>query len=145
MRFQVGPSPSSILLNDMKDQQSSSLEVTVADKGKFLTALSNEGFIVNETVPSLIGKILGTYHPYDNARAKTLYQKDPQLHLSNDKVEDPNYGPNYFWAHFDRTSVNASVGQGPLGQAVAGKEHDKGFASPQRVREYLKRTGQAPR
>ncbi|HWC78142.1 MAG TPA: hypothetical protein VG778_11800 [Blastocatellia bacterium] len=124
-----------------EEVQSSSLEICVRDRRAFLKALSREGFVVNEVVARLVGKFYGTLHPFDNARARTLYDTDPQLHLSNDRVKDPDYGPCYFWAHFDRTSVNAKVKRGPRARVASAREHEKGFASPERVRDYLQRMG----
>lgn len=120
--------------------QSSEIHVTVADKKTFLADLQNEGYEVNTVSDKLFRR---TYHPFDNASALTPRINDPQLHYANNKSNDPDFGPNYFFAHWDRASSHSREG-GPIGDAAAGASHSKGFASPQAVREYLKRTRQYP-
>jgi RHS repeat-associated protein len=120
--------------------QSSEIHVIVADKKNFLADLQHEGYAVNTLGDKLFR---GKYHPFDNASAFTPRINDPDLHFANNNANDPNFGPNYFYAHWDRASVNSREG-GPVGDAVAGASHDKGLASPQAVRQYLKRTLQYP-
>jgi hypothetical protein len=118
--------------------QSSEIHVTVANKETFLKDLQNEGFEVN----TLSDKIFrSTYHPFDNASGLTDKIKDPQIHYANNKANDPQFGPDYFFAHWDRASSHSREG-GPIGDIAAGISHSKGFASPQAVRDYLKRTRQ---
>jgi len=120
--------------------QSSEIHVIVANKKTFLADLEHEGYAVNTLGDKLFR---GTYHPFDNASAFTPRINDPDLHFANNNANDPNYGPNYFYAHWDRASVNSREG-GPIGDAAAGASYSKGLASPQAVRQYLKRTFQYP-
>lgn len=126
----------------------STLEVTVHDKGKFLGALSNEGYEVNHSIKEGIANIYARVsrgsvdHPFDSARAYTWNDSNPQLHYGNDRADNPAYGPNYFFAHWDRTSSNCAR-CGPIGQAAGGLGHGAP-ASPGQVREYYKNYGKAP-
>ena len=127
----------------------STVEVTVKNKDQFLAALSKEGYAVNsadEYVANAYARITkgSVDHPFDSARAPTLYDSDPELHYANDRANDPAYGPNYFFAHWDRTSVNCYRGCGPIGRAMSGSQHSSGPASPAQVRDYYKRTYKTP-
>jgi RHS repeat-associated protein len=127
----------------------SAVEVTVRDKDQFLTALANAGYAVNsadEYVANAYARITRgkVDHPFDSARAPTIYDSDPELHFANDRSDDPDYGPNYFFAHWDPTSVNCDFGCGVIGRATSGMEHSKGHASPAQVRDYLKRMKNGP-
>ncbi len=131
---------------DSTGRQSSDLEITVADKGKFLTALQKDpmnSFVVDSLGDEALKKAGLSWHPFNNARATTDYRSDPQLHYSNDRSNDSNYGPNYFFVHWDPTSssgrkstvvgdVRGGLGHGPRGTVG-------------QVTDYLKRTQQAPR
>lgn len=127
----------------------STVNVIVNNKDDFLGALTNAGYAVNsadEYVANAYARITkgSVDHPFDSARAPTIYASDPELHLANDRSNDPNYGPNYFFAHWDPASVNCDFGCGPIGRASSGMEHSKGAASTGQVRDYLKRIGNAP-
>ena len=84
-----------------------------------------------------------SWHPFDNARARTDYRTDPQLHYANDKSDDKNYGQNYFFVHWDPTSSNGSKST-VIGDARGGLGHGP-MAKIGDVKNYLKRTNQAPR
>lgn len=120
--------------------QSSEIHVEVRDRKEFLADLQNAGYEVN-TIGDVIAR--HKYHPFDNASALTERIKDPQLHFANNRAFDPDFGPKYFFAHWDRASSHSREG-GPIGDIAAGISHSKGFASPQAVRDYLKRTQQYP-
>jgi RHS repeat-associated protein len=127
----------------------STIEVTVRDKDQFLAALSKEGYAVNsadEYVANAYARMTkgSVDHPFDSARAPTIYATDPELHYANDRANDPAYGPNYFFAHWDPASVNCDFGCGPIGRAASGSQHSSGAASPAQVRDYYKRTYKAP-
>jgi hypothetical protein len=136
-------------INSIERIGRSTVEVTVQNKDQFLTALSKAGYAVNsadEYVANAWARITkgSVDHPFDSARAPTIYYSDPELHFANDRADDPKYGPNYFFAHWDPASVNCDFGCGPIGRASSGMEHSKGPASPAQVRDYLKRVGNAP-
>jgi RHS repeat-associated protein len=141
-------------------QQSSVIDMQIADRGKFLDALKKEGYDVNgwgdtgrkigQTVKRNLGAIAEGIvggrspvitnppdHAFDNARARTWAESDPQLHLYNDS------GGNAFQAHWDWTSSNAYQ-DGPIGNIAGGWSHGPS-ASPQRVNQYLKEIGKAPK
>jgi len=136
-------------IDQIKRIERSAIEVTVRDKDQFLAALSNAGYAVNsadEYVANAWARITkgSVDHPFDSARAPTIYYSDPELHFANDRADDSKFGPNYFFAHWDRASVNCDFGCGPIGRATSGMEHSNGHASPGQVRDYLKRIGNAP-
>jgi hypothetical protein len=96
----------------------STVEVTVRDKDQFLTALAKQGYAINsadETVTDAYARITkgSVDHPFDSARARTIYATDPELHYANDRSNNPRYGSNYFFAHWDPTSVNCYRGCEP--------------------------------
>ncbi len=127
----------------------STVEVTVKDKDQFLGALANQGYAVNsgdEYVANGYARITkgSADHPFDSARARTVYDSDPELHYGNDRANDPNYGSNYFFAHWDPTSVNCVRGCGPIGRVASGSQHSSGPASPAQVKDYYKRTYRTP-
>jgi hypothetical protein len=136
-------------INSIEAIGRSTVEVTVKDKGQFLAALTNEGYAVNtadEYVANAYARITkgSVDHPFDSARAPTIYATDPELHYGNDRANDPKYGSNYFFAHWDPASVNCDFGCGPIGRAASGSQHSSGSASPAQVRDYYKRTYKAP-
>lgn len=127
----------------------SEVEVTVKDKDQFLGALAKQGYAVNsadEYLANGYARITkgSVDHPFDSARAPTVYDSDPELHYGNDRSNDPKYGANYFFAHWDPTSVNCVRGCGPIGRAASGSQHSSGPASPAQVRDYYKRTYRTP-
>lgn len=124
--------------------QSSAIQVTVKEKGAFLDALGKAGFSINSVRDKLVAFYQGDEnHPFDNAREITKWAKDPEMHFANDKSNDPRYGPNWFFFHWDRTSSHTQL-SGLGEEKVAGEKHKLGNASPERVLEYLKRERKAP-
>ena len=120
-------------INSIEAIGRSTVEVTVQNKDQFLTALSNAGYAVNsadEYAANAWARITkgSVDHPFDSARAPTIYYSDPELHFANDHADDPRYGPNYFFAHWDPASVNCDFGCGPIGRVSSGMEHSKGPA-----------------
>jgi hypothetical protein len=132
----------------------------IADRGKFLEALGKEGYDVNtigddarklgqtvqrNAVPFLAQIFMGSSspviippdHAYDNARAQTRTDRDPQLHFYNEK------GDSYYTAHWDRTSSNGSR-EGAIGHLIGGLAHNGDWASPQRVNRFLIQTKKSP-
>jgi RHS repeat-associated protein len=154
--FNMGPDP------DSNQQQSSTIGIQIAEgkKDDFLKALKNEGYYVNGfgeeirkakdmvTTTNVLGAITSMVlgidipiipppHAYDNARARTDRESDPQLHFYNES------GSNFFNVHWDRTSSNATE-DGIIGNICGGADHGA-FASPERINEYLKRTNNHPK
>jgi RHS repeat-associated protein len=128
----------------------STLEVTVKNKDAFLKALASEGYSVNAKEESIAQersrRLRGRAdHPFDNARSLTYRDTDPELHFANDKSDNPDYGPNYFFAHWDVSSVNCLAGCGPIGRALSGPKHAEGDAKPEQVTNYYKLRPQAPK
>lgn len=113
------------------------LEMTVHDHQDFLFVLRAEGFAVNSWMEK-VSRFAGHGHRFDSARARTEYRHDPQLHLVNDRADEEDYGPNYFFVHWDAQSVYARQGS-LLGRIVAGRTHAYLTASPKEVDEYLNR------
>ena len=125
---------------------SSTIEIRVNKKDKFLAALQRDPinkFRVNALTDAGLKAIGASGHPYDNARAQTTYRSDPQLHYANDKSEDKNFGPNYFFVHWDACSSKGSKST-IVGDARGGLAHGPS-ATIANVNEYLKRTHQARR
>lgn len=127
----------------------STIEVTVRNKDDFLNALASEGYSVNSAEEGVAQEISRRErgradHPFDNARSLTYYDTDPELHFANDQADNSNYGPNYFFAHYDRSSVNCLSGCGVIGRALSGRKHAEGSASPAQVTNYYKLHPTAP-
>jgi RHS repeat-associated protein len=129
------------------------------DRPAFLEALGNQGYAVNSLAEEgrkagqeiarnplavVLNVIVGIPapsinppdHPYDNARASTTLENEPQLHFYNEQAG------NYFQAHWDRTSSNAST-QGPIGHLSGAMDHGAP-ATVQQVNNYLKKTQKTP-
>lgn len=117
------------------------LEVTVHDHDQFLAVLQAEGFAVNSWMEK-VSRWAGHGHRFDSARARTEHRFEPQLHLVNDRADEADYGPNYFFVHWDAQSVYARR-SGLLSRLAAGRTHKHHTASPQEVRAYLDRRGLA--
>jgi hypothetical protein len=140
-----GASDLSEPVDNSSRRESSNIEIKVADKNKFFDALKTDPinkFTVNSLGDSFIKGVGTSWHPFDNARAQTDYRTDPQLHYANDKSDDKNYGPNYFFVHWDPTSSNGSKST-LIGDARGGLSHGP-MAKIEDVNNYLKRTKQAP-
>lgn len=113
------------------------LEVTVYDHREFLVALKTAGYAVNSWMEA-VGRWAGNGHRFDGARARTEHRYEPQLHLVNDRADEADYGPNYFFVHWDAQSVFARRGS-LLGRLAASRTHKYHSASPQEVKAYLDR------
>ncbi|HEX4948506.1 MAG TPA: hypothetical protein VFZ34_17665 [Blastocatellia bacterium] len=114
---------------------SSYLEITVYDHQALLATLKAEGYAVNSWMER-VSHWVGHGHRFDSARALTKYRHDPQLHFVNDRADEADYGPNYFFVHWDAQSVYAERGS-LLGRIVAGRTHAHQCATPQEVDKYL--------
>ena len=133
--------------SDPNKHQQSDMAIRVADKDKFLTALKNDPinqFLVNSTGDEIWKGIGASWHQFDNARATTDYKTDPQMHYFNDHTDKPAFGPKYFELHWDPTSSNGRKST-IIGDLRGGAGHDKRRATVGEVKEYLKRTNQAPK
>jgi hypothetical protein len=113
------------------------LEITVHDHQTLLAILRAEGYAVNSWMEK-VSRWVGHGHRFDSARALTEHRHDPQLHFVNDRADEADYGPNYFFVHWDAQSVYAERGW-LLGRIAAGRTHAQQSASPQAVQEYLNR------
>lgn len=117
------------------------VEVLVSDSNKFLDALEGEGYQVKSrswtaTAKEWLGGTSGD-HPYDSARSLTPTTRNVQFHYADDRAEDPNYGGNYWFFHFDITSSNSRQA-GPIGDAAGGRGHrNNGSLTPDQVRRDL--------
>ena len=111
------------------------LELTVHDHQGFLSSLKAEGFAVNSWMEK-VSRWAGHGHRFDSARARTEHRFEPQLHLVNDRADEADYGPNYFFVHWDAQSVYANR-SGLLSRIAAGRTHKHHTASPEEVAAYL--------
>jgi len=130
-------------VEDSSRRESSHLELKVADKNKFFDALKSDHinrFTVNSLGDAMMKRVGASWHRFDNARARTDYRTDPQLHYMNDLSDDPNYGPNYFFVHWDATSANGSRST-IIGDARGALAHGP-MAKIGAVTNYLRRTRQ---
>src|SRR4030095_9397912 len=130
-------------VEDCSRRESSHLEVKVADKNKFFDALKRDPinkFAVNSFGDAVMKGVGASWHRFDNARARTDYRTDPQLHYMNDLSDDQNYGPNYFFVHWDATSSHGSKST-VLGDARGALSHGP-MAKIGDVTNYLRRTKQ---
>ena len=138
------PSP----LNGRGDYQSSVIQFRVADRDEFLHCLRDDPinrFSVNsfadslrKTAQEVRGAFKGreVYHAFDNARASTPRAADPQLHIYNELADDPEFGPNFFWAHWDFPSARAD--ENSFWSNLRGAMKHGEFATPEEVWEFLK-------
>jgi hypothetical protein len=114
-------------------------ELTVHDRDELLRILQAAGYrIINELPWSI--------HRFDSVRAVTTFADEPSLHFANDRADEEGYGPNYFFVHWDATSVCFCESRGwwrwiPGARWIeklrAGLHHKKGFAAPDEVQGYL--------
>lgn len=111
------------------------LEIRVYDCDEFLQTLKIHGYAVNSWMER-VSRWAGHGHRFDSARALTEHRYEPQLHFVNDRADEDDYGPNYFFVHWDAQSVFAKRG-GLIGRIAAGRTHAHQTATPQQVDEYL--------
>ena len=123
----------------LKGVRRSYLELTVRDRDRLLRLLATQNFVVNR-------EPFWTIHKFDSARGITRFSHEPSLHFANDRANEPGYGPNYFFVHWDVASPifrEASWWRGRvpgmryLEMLYASWRHRSGFASPELVRSYL--------
>jgi len=126
---------------ELKGFRRSYLELTVKDRGEFLGVLGESDFVINR-------EPFWTIHRFDSAREITDYSHQPSLHFANDRADEEGYGPNYFFAHWDKTSCWFRKSNWPIRRLPAAKQieqlyaaahHRFGCACPHRVCEHLKR------
>jgi hypothetical protein len=135
---QVGAMPAAWQqVNTIVGVARSYLEITVHDHQTLLAILRAEGYAVNSWMEK-VSRWVGHGHRFDSARALTEHRHNPQLHFVNDRADEADYGPNYFFVHWDAQSVYAERGW-LLGRIAAGRTHAQQSASPQAVQEYLNR------
>ena len=113
------------------------LEIRVHDRNEFLRVLKAGKFAINSWMEK-VGKIFGHGHRFGSARALTRHRHEPQLHFVNDRADESDYGPNYFFVHWDAQSVHASHGFF-LAKIPAGLTHRHRTASPYEVAAYLEK------
>lgn len=127
-------------VRELKGIRRSYLELTVWNREEFLRLLRRSEFIVNR-------EPFWSIHKFDSARAVTDYSHQPSLHFANDRADEAQYGPEYFFVHWDRTSawfgkskwlIRRWPGARPAEQLYAAAQHRFGCACPQAVSEYLK-------
>ena len=124
--------------------------VDVKDKGDFLAALKDSGFVINPA-----GEIFSGHHPNDSARQITEFSANPALHFANDDSSKPKR----FFSHWDPTSAYFRTqtfpdtrvmgvpipGSGLAAEkAWAGQQHGKVDVSPGQIRDFLKKTQKTP-
>jgi hypothetical protein len=118
------------------------IELTVSDRDALLDYLREQNFVINR-------EFFWSIHKHDSARARTASSSDPSLHFANDRANEANYGPNYFFVHWDSTSVWFGKARGfwrfiPGGRYIeglfAGLRHEHGFASPDSVETLIAST-----
>ena len=126
---------------EIKGFRRSYLELTVLNRDAFLQALADAGYVINR-------EPFWTIHKFDSAREVSEYSMQPSLHFANDRSGEAEYGPNYFFVHWDKTSVWFRKSNWPIRrlpgvrqmeQLYAAVHHRFGCACPQRVREHLRR------
>jgi hypothetical protein len=119
--------------------RSSYIELLVEDRDELMRVLADARYVINREPPWSI-------HRFDSARAPTRFSSEPSLHFANDRADEPDYGPNYFFVHWDATSVWFEQARGWLGRLPGGhwierlraaRKHNSGFADPGDVRGYL--------
>ncbi len=117
------------------------IELSVQDRDKLFDHLATEDYVINF-------EPFWSSHKFDSARKRTTTSYEPSLHFVNDRHDEPNYGPTYFFVHWDATSVwfgkaNRFWRWIPGGRWIegllAGLRHKHGFAAPESVKELLAR------
>ena len=124
---------------EIKGFRRSYLELTVADRQEFLEVLAELGYVINR-------EPFWTIHKFDSAREATDYSHQPSLHFANDRADEPDYGPNYFFVHWDKTSawfrssswpIRRLPGAYQLEQLYVSLHHRFGCACPKTVSQHL--------
>jgi len=115
------------------------IELSVKDRDGLLEHLRGLDFVINR-------EVFWSIHKHDSARARTSTSGDPSLHFANDRAKEANYGQNYFFVHWDATSVWFGKARGfwkwiPGGRLLeglfAGLRHKQGFAAPDDVETLI--------
>lgn len=122
----------------LKGVRRSYIELSVHSRDNFLVKLADLGFVINR-------EPFWTIHKFDSARAQTRFSHEPSLHFANDRADEAGYGPNYFFIHWDVSSVWFEKGgwrywipgSHSFERVRAALRHDQGFASPHVVLSYL--------
>ena len=118
------------------------IELSVKDRDALLEHLRGLEFVINR-------EVFWSIHKHDSARARTATSVDPSLHFANDRANEANYGPNYFFVHWDSSSVwfgkagkfwRWIPGGRYLEGLFAGLRHKHGFASPDIVETLIAST-----
>ena len=103
-----------------------------------LLSISRTRFLINR-------EVFWSIHKHDGA-GRTTTSGDPSFHFANDRAKEANYGPNYFFVHWDATSVWFGQARGfwkwiPGGRLLeglfAGLRHKHGFAAPDDVETLI--------
>jgi len=124
---------------EIKGFRRSYLELTVWDRTEFLHVLAGLDYVINR-------EPFWTIHKFDSARETTEYSHHPALHFANDRANEADYGPNYFFVHWDNQSPWFRKSEWPLDwlpgarlaeQLFAGFQHRYGCACPRTVRDHL--------
>ncbi|MFN0111575.1 MAG: hypothetical protein ACKVZH_22160 [Blastocatellia bacterium] len=138
--FVAHAAPFWALIAEIKGFRRSYLELTVFNRDEFLRALAAADFVINR-------EPFWTIHKFDSARETTEFSHQPSLHFANDRADEADYGPNYFFVHWDNTSAWFRNSTWPIGnlpgarqieQLYAALQHRFGCACPQTVSEHLK-------
>jgi hypothetical protein len=104
-----------------------------------MRALVNIGFVVNR-------EPFWTIHRFDSAREVTTFSDEPSLHFANDRADEPAYGANYFFVHWDVSSAWFTKTRRDRGLMARVKvverlrsawRHRTGFAEPEAVQSSL--------
>lgn len=122
----------------LKGVRRSYIELSVHSRDSLLVKLGDLGFVINR-------EPLWTIHKFDSARAPTRFSHEPSLHFANDRADEPGYGPDYFFIHWDVSSVwferagwrYRIPGTYSYERLRAAMRHEQGFASPHVVLSYL--------
>ena len=124
---------------EIKGFRRSYLELTVFDRNEFLRVLTDCGYVINR-------EPFWTIHKFDSARERTEYSDHPPLHFANDRANEADYGPNYFFVHWDGASpwfrkskwlIRFLPGGWQFEQVYAALRHRRGNPCPQMVKVYL--------
>lgn len=124
---------------EIKGFRRSYLELTVWNRAEFLRVLAELDYIINR-------EPFWTIHKFDSAREVAEFSNQPSLHFANDRADEHEYGENYFFAHWDKTSawfrnsnwpIRSLPGARQIEQLFAAAQHQFGCACPQTVRDHL--------
>ena len=127
------------LVSSIQGVRSSYLEILVRDRDQLLGLLRTQGYVINR-------EPFWSIHRFDSARAVTDFSDEPSLHFANDRAEESGYGANYFFVHWDVTSVwFRMVRPGKrffsrfklIERLRCALKHRSGFADPESVESYL--------